>query len=149
MSDIKEVKRWTLKIDYDFQYADGVPAEIMVATKGPYLDERERIEVMPVTEHESIVAELKAEVEALKKHKATYEADCKRIEYFDELHEKVARQARVIEKLREQREGFIKDNADQRWERGHDRRPDDTIKETIEACDADIAAIERAEGEKE
>ena len=49
---------------------------------------------------EQTVAELKAEVEVLKNHHAEYEADCKRVEYFNDLHDKAARQARVIEKLR-------------------------------------------------
>ena len=54
-------------------------------------------------DHDRIVADLKAEVEVLKNHRAEYEADCKRIEYFDDLHEKVATQVRVIEKLKLQR----------------------------------------------
>lgn len=58
------------------------------------------IEVMRVEDHERVVAQKDAEIERLKRERAKYEADCKRIEYFDDLHEKVATQARVIEKLK-------------------------------------------------
>ena len=63
--------------------------------------------VMPVKDHERIVAEKDAEIERLKRERAKYEADCKRIEYFDDLHEKVATQARVIEKLKERLTSWI------------------------------------------
>lgn len=93
------------------------------------------------------IAELRAEVERLKQHKAKYEDDCKRIEYFDGLHEKVTRQEReaevskaVIEKLREQRNFWIMEAhvVDSFF-----------VDKTIEANEEALAAIERAEGEKE
>ena len=62
---------------------------------------------MPVEDHDRIVADLKAEVEVLKNHRAEYEADCKRVEYFNDLHDKAARQAKVIEKLRERLTSWI------------------------------------------
>lgn len=68
--------------------------EIRVTT--PYMQDLERI-----------VAEKDAEIERLKRERAKYEADCKRIEYFDDLHEKVATQARVIEKLKERLTSWI------------------------------------------
>lgn len=68
--------------------------EIRVTT--PYMQDLERI-----------VAEKDAEIERLKRERAKYEADCKRIEYFDDLHEKLATQARVIEKLKERLTSWI------------------------------------------
>lgn len=59
------------------------------------------------SDHDRLMKEKDAEIERLKRERAKYEADCKRIEYFDDLHEKVATQARVIEKLKERLTSWI------------------------------------------
>lgn len=93
----QDVKRWeTISIDTKLPGTridiDGVP----------------RILVMPVTEHESIVAELKAEIEALKRSELVNQIKGGQ-DYGDALDEianlkrTLARRDRVIEKLREQR----------------------------------------------
>lgn len=81
------------------------PRSLLVDDKSPMPDHESFL--IPVEDHERVVAELKAEIERLKRERAKYEADCKRIEYFDDLHEKLATQARVIEKLKERLTSWI------------------------------------------
>lgn len=80
----------------------------------------------------------------LTKQRAKYEADCKRIEYFDDLHEKVATQARVIEKLSEKVnaciEGFEGTIGLQFWE--------SPLANELRRIDLELAAIEK-EGAKD
>lgn len=96
------------------------------------------IEVMRVEDHERVVAQKDAEIERLKRERAKYEADCKRIEYFDDLHEKVATQKRVIEKLKEQRDIELEDNC---WDDAlTGGRP---FEQTRAMMDAEIEAIEK------
>lgn len=87
-----------------------------------------------ITEKDAEIAELRAKVERLKRERAKYEADCKRIEYFDDLHEKAATQERVIEKLIEQRNVYHTIAAE--W--GATETPFETL-------EAQIAAIEKGE----
>lgn len=92
MSD-GEVKRW-----YVYSSEDGALYAVSKNQRG-FVPDASTIEVMPVEDHERIVAQKDAEIERLKRERAKYEADCKRIEYFDDLHEKVATQKRVITEL--------------------------------------------------
>lgn len=90
------------------------------------------------SDHDRIVAELRAEVERLKQEQVKYEADCKRIEYFDDLHEKVATQAKLIEKLKEQR-AMVSSFA---------RSGEYVTDDEIEEMNRELAAIEK-EGAKD
>lgn len=83
---------------------------------------------------EQTVAELKAEVEVLKNHHAEYEADCKRVEYFNDLHDKAARQAKVIEKLKR----YTQHRVDCIYRTGVFQYSND--------CDCGLKAIEQGEG---
>lgn len=94
--------------------------EIRVTT--PYMQDLERI-----------VAEKDAEIERLKRERAKYEADCKRIEYFDDLHEKVATQARVIEKLKT----YVQHRVDCICRAG--------VLQYSDSCDCGLEAIEKGE----
>ena len=142
MSNASEVKRWWVSIqDQDGRIVRRDVERLCLAGPEPEPEGYEVfIEVMPVEDHDRIVADLKAEVEVLKNHRAEYEADCKRVEYFNDLHDKAARQAKVIEKLREQRN--IENGA--KW----NARGLGTVSgiSEIEKMDAQIAAIKQGEG---
>ncbi len=89
-----------------------------------------RVLVMPVADHDRIVAEPRAEVE-----RVTSQYQASSIEWG----QTIARQARVIEKLYEQRGMVIS------FCRSGEYVTDGEIKE----MNLELAAIERAEGEKE
>lgn len=114
-----------------------------------------------IRERDKQIAELRAEVKDLKRHKAKYEADCKRIEYFDDLHEKIARQAReaevskaVIEKLNSRLAAFVEyfdaiKNGEYQKNRPFLRDFEEVLLLRGQEVLNELAAIERAEGEKE
>jgi hypothetical protein len=51
-------KQWKLKWDLDYQYKDGVPAEVLVAT-GSYVDDNEKILVIEKSAYDKAIKTLK------------------------------------------------------------------------------------------
>lgn len=110
MSDASEVKRWKITAAQwdnpksEWRFKDSV---------GPGFDGYDSpsptIEVMPVIDHDRIVAELRSEVAQAKREAADAMSGCCDCPMFKAQGKTVARQARVIEKLREQRERYAKD----------------------------------------
>ena len=115
-----EVRRWK--------------AVASIKTRSPFVSiEYVEGDVVSACDHDRIVAEKDAEIERLKRERAKYEADCKRIEYFDDLHEKVATQKRVIEKLKT----YVQHRVDCICRAG--------VLQYSEECDCGLEAIEKGE----
>lgn len=102
MNDASEVKRIRV-----FHLSELLcPRGLLVADESPMPDHNS--ELLPVTDHDRIVAELKAEIEALKRSELVNQIKGGQ-DYGDALDEianlkrTLARRDRVIEKLREQR----------------------------------------------
>lgn len=135
----KDVKRWT-----------AVKIAFMCEKLGGFRPDAEFIQA---PEHDRIVAELRAEVERLKNERKVQEFRIQShepvMEQLDldlqrtlrrnvKLSETIARQARVIEKLKEQRNAVIKAANQDGLEYGNPKN-----------WDKELAAIERAERENE
>ena len=125
-----EVKRW--QAPHMMRYR--LPAERRSETDHATEAYAVPCSVVLASDHERIVAEKDAEIERLKRERAKYEADCKRIEYFDDLHEKVATQKRVIEKLKT----YVQHRVDCICRAG--------VLQYSEECDCGLKAIEQGEG---
>lgn len=136
MSDGKEVKRWIVEKGL-YQLSEN-NYEMYLAARGQWPEVP--TEVMPVDEHEEIVTELRAEVERLKSELGKPYDKVDRLFESNKKHlETIARQARVIEKLKVAIEDVL-----------HERYSDDDVS----AVSSDplmilLTTIERAEGEKE
>lgn len=101
MSDASEVKRWKAgKPFFMWTYDEAMSC----VEKRP-----DEIEVILASDHDRIVAELKAEIERLKRANQVVPKDAELLALNGKFRDTIARQAKVIEKLREQRERYAKD----------------------------------------
>lgn len=122
-----EVNRWTiLKVaDDEFYLDDGVSPEC----------EYSEIKVMLVADHDRIVAELKAQLEQSETKVDWLLRDNERV--AKENDAEIAKQAKVIEKLREQRNIVLKAASQDEIDLGYGQP---------ESWDKQLEAIERGDG---
>ena len=131
-----EVKRWWVSIqDQDGRIVRRDVERLCLAGPEPEPEGYEVfIEVMPVEDHDRIVAEKDAEIASLKAQLSMTNSNWP---HEKGLHEIIARQAKVIEKLTEQRNRA----ADR-----HHRQSLAKYREKIAQFEAEITAIEQGEG---
>jgi len=99
------------------------------------------IEVISIEDHERVVAELKAEVEYLKASRERLaQCELEALKRVEEKRQTIAKQAKVIEKLREQRDIELEDNC---WDDASTGgRP---FEQTRAMMEAEIEAINKLE----
>jgi len=125
-----EVKRWeTISIDSRIH---GTRLDV---------DDVPRITVLSASDHDRIVSELKAEVEYLKASRERLaQCELEALKRVEEKRQTIAKQAKVIEKLREQRDIELEDNC---WDDASTGgRP---FEQTRAMMEAEIEAINKLE----
>lgn len=66
---------WTLKWDHDFQYTDGVPASLIVAS-GDEIDEHKKVQVIEKTAHVSKCVNMHDDLLRFLAERVLCEVDC-------------------------------------------------------------------------